>query len=261
MATHSSTLGWKIPWRRGLVGYSPQDHEESDTTERIQFHQTTYNTCMHAKSLQSCPTLCKPVDCTQPANCPWNPPGKSTGVGCHFLLQGIFPTQGLNLSLLHLLHWQVGSLLLTPPGRPLRCKCCRNSCQRGVNSSFILVNFLEFFGISLICSCLNPWIRTLRYRGPAVYIRIIENQCDQSDFILTLISSVVIVHVVPQISHLGNGQSHLKSSTLNHLQNTGVDCHFLLQGSPHPGIRLLSLKSPALVGVFFTISDTWEALF
>ena len=28
-------------------------------------------------------------------------PGKSTGVGCHFLLQGIFPTQGLNLGLLH----------------------------------------------------------------------------------------------------------------------------------------------------------------
>ena len=32
---------------------------------------------------------------------PWDLPGKSTGVGCHFLLQGIFPTQGLNLDLLH----------------------------------------------------------------------------------------------------------------------------------------------------------------
>ena len=28
--------------------------------------------------------------------CPWNFPGENTGVGCHFLLQGIFPTQGLN---------------------------------------------------------------------------------------------------------------------------------------------------------------------
>ena len=36
-------------------------------------------------------------------------PGKNTGVGCHALLQGIFPTQGSNLRLLHLLHWQVGS--------------------------------------------------------------------------------------------------------------------------------------------------------
>ena len=33
--------------------------------------------------------------------CPWNSPGKHTGVGCHFLLQGIFPTQGSNLGLLH----------------------------------------------------------------------------------------------------------------------------------------------------------------
>ena len=32
---------------------------------------------------------------------PWDFPGKSTGVGCHFLLQGIFPTQGLNPGLLH----------------------------------------------------------------------------------------------------------------------------------------------------------------
>ena len=31
-------------------------------------------------------------------------PGKNTGVGCHFLLQGIFPTQGSNLDLWHLLH-------------------------------------------------------------------------------------------------------------------------------------------------------------
>ena len=33
--------------------------------------------------------------------CPWASPGKNTGVGCHVLLEGIFPTQGLNLGLLH----------------------------------------------------------------------------------------------------------------------------------------------------------------
>ena len=49
--------------------------------------------------------------------CPWDSPGKSTGVGCHFLLQGIYLTQGSNLSLLH---WQVGFLPLAPPGNPLR---------------------------------------------------------------------------------------------------------------------------------------------
>ena len=41
--------------------------------------------------------------------CPWNFPGTNTGVGCHFLLQGIFLTQGLNL---YLLHWQANSLPL-----------------------------------------------------------------------------------------------------------------------------------------------------
>ena len=35
---------------------------------------------------------------------PWDSPGKSTGVGCHFLLQRIFPTQGSNPHLLHLQH-------------------------------------------------------------------------------------------------------------------------------------------------------------
>ena len=44
------------------------------------------------------------------ALCPWDSPGKNTGVGCHFLLQGIFPTKGSNLSFLSLLHWQADSL-------------------------------------------------------------------------------------------------------------------------------------------------------
>ena len=39
-------------------------------------------------------------------------------MGCHALLQGIFPTQGLNPSVLSFLRWQVGSLLLAPPGKP-----------------------------------------------------------------------------------------------------------------------------------------------
>ena len=43
-------------------------------------------------------------------------PGKNTGVGCHFLLQGVFSTQGSNLSLSCLLRWQAGSLPLARPG-------------------------------------------------------------------------------------------------------------------------------------------------
>ena len=46
---------------------------------------------------QSCPTLYDPMD----DSLPWDFPGKNTGVGCHFLLQGTFPIQGLNPGLLH----------------------------------------------------------------------------------------------------------------------------------------------------------------
>ena len=54
----------------------------------------------------------------QPARllCSWNFPGKNTGAGFHFLLQGIFLTQGSNL---HLLRWQVGSLPLYHLGSPI----------------------------------------------------------------------------------------------------------------------------------------------
>ena len=52
--------------------------------------------------LRLCPTLTDPVDCNPPA--PLDFPGKDPGVGCHFLLQGIFLTQGSNLRLLCLLH-------------------------------------------------------------------------------------------------------------------------------------------------------------
>ena len=64
---------------------------------------------LHARLLQSGPTLCNPMDFSPPGLCARDSPGKNTGVGCHALLQGIFPTQGSNLCLPCLLHWQVGS--------------------------------------------------------------------------------------------------------------------------------------------------------
>ena len=38
MATHSSTLAWKVPRMESLAGYSPWGHKELDTTERLHFH-------------------------------------------------------------------------------------------------------------------------------------------------------------------------------------------------------------------------------
>ena len=53
--------------------------------------------------------FCKPMDCSLPGSSLWDFPGKNAGVGRHFLLQGIFPTQGLNPHILHcrqiLYHW------------------------------------------------------------------------------------------------------------------------------------------------------------
>ena len=51
---------------------------------------------------QLCPTLCDPTGYSPPgSSVHWDSPGKNTGVGCLALLQGFFPTQGLNLGLLH----------------------------------------------------------------------------------------------------------------------------------------------------------------
>ena len=62
---------------------------------------------------QLCLTLCDPTDCS--------PPGSSVHgilwariLGCHALFQGIFPTQGSNLHLLCLLHWQADFLPVSP---------------------------------------------------------------------------------------------------------------------------------------------------
>ena len=67
---------------------------------------------------QSCLTLCDPLDCNPPgSSVHWDPPGKNTGVGDHSLLQGIFPTQGLNLHLL-------------PCRQILHCLCHQGSPQR-----------------------------------------------------------------------------------------------------------------------------------
>ena len=82
-------------------------------------HMHICYTCMCAKSFQSRPTLCNPMDCRLPGSSVLgDSPGKIMGVGCHALLQGTFPTQGLNPSLWHLPLWQAGFLSLASPGKP-----------------------------------------------------------------------------------------------------------------------------------------------
>ena len=70
---------------------------QAPTTPSVFLYVVLFEICV---CVQSYPTLCNPMT---PARllCPQNFPGKNTGVGCHFLLQGIVATQGSNLGLLH----------------------------------------------------------------------------------------------------------------------------------------------------------------
>ena len=84
-----------------LVGSpcSPRDSQESSPTPQfkninslvLSFLYSPILTSIHAaaaaKSHQSCPTLNDPRDGSPPGSCPWDSPGKNTGVGCHFRLQ------------------------------------------------------------------------------------------------------------------------------------------------------------------------------
>ena len=73
--------------------------------------------CVCVCSAQLCPTLWDSMDCNPPGSSnhgilPGKNTGVGTGVGCYFLLQGIFLNQRSSLHILCLLHWQVDSLPL-----------------------------------------------------------------------------------------------------------------------------------------------------
>ena len=52
MATHSSTLAWRIPWMEEPGGlYSPWGHKELDTTERLHFHLKSVSFSLHMRGI------------------------------------------------------------------------------------------------------------------------------------------------------------------------------------------------------------------
>ena len=89
--------------------------------------------CVPAKLLQSCLTLCDPMDCSLPGSfvCGILQARILEWVVC--LLQGIFLTQGLNPHLLCFQHWQASSLLLVPSAKsflPYHIEVLRTQCHR-----------------------------------------------------------------------------------------------------------------------------------
>ena len=101
-----------------LGGYSPWGHKETDkVSDSAQHMQPNVSAETHALMLpneaallprpisrwrgcaQSCLTLCHSFDCSPPGSSAYRV--SQASMGCHFLLQGIFATQGLNPCLLH----------------------------------------------------------------------------------------------------------------------------------------------------------------
>ena len=75
--------------------------------------------CLHVLSLvaQVSPALFDPMDCSPPgSSVHGDSPGKNTGVGCHALLQGIFPTQGSSSGVPH---WRWVLYRLSNQGSPM----------------------------------------------------------------------------------------------------------------------------------------------
>ena len=97
--------------------------------------------CVNIQSWIVCLTLQSPE--LQPARllCPWAFPGKNTGVGCHFILQGIFPTQALNPLLLH---WQEDSLPLHHLRSPVLGYLCRKTWLFNNKLKFLKVQIFYF---------------------------------------------------------------------------------------------------------------------
>ena len=83
-------------------------------------------------------------------------------MGCHFLLQGIFPNRGLNLCLLHLLHWQAGSLLSGPPGKPRRSLLGR--AKAGLVVIWPLCHYLPLRIYEIKINTFVVWFKENRYR-------------------------------------------------------------------------------------------------
>ena len=85
-----------------FVNYSKWKIVIMSSTERAQAGTENTVFVIIVKLLRRAQVFCDPVDCSPSGSSVHGIfPGKSTGVGCHFLLQGIFLAQGSNLCLLH----------------------------------------------------------------------------------------------------------------------------------------------------------------
>ena len=138
MATHPSILAWRIPgtgdWWAAVYGVTQNRTRLKWLSSSRSCSCSCYGCCasqerINVSVIPMAPRCLLPASLLLPclswvqqtvqivwttrylssgtgSEIQWDFPGKNPGVGCHLLLQGIFPTQGLNLCLLCLLHCQ-----------------------------------------------------------------------------------------------------------------------------------------------------------
>ena len=124
------TLLWESPGVLVLVRFLQKNRTNRVCVSRcrhvdiklcVYIYISTSLCSLHWLFAQSCPTLCDPTGCNvKGTSVHGDSPGKSTGVGCHALLQGILPTQGLNPGILHC---RPDSLPSEPFGKPIYLWC------------------------------------------------------------------------------------------------------------------------------------------
>ena len=94
MATYSSILARDIPWIEERSGLQSTGSQRVRHFLVIKSSSNNIYVCMHGKSLQSHQTLRRQRPWPARLLCPWDFPGKNTGVGCPFL-QGDLPDPGI----------------------------------------------------------------------------------------------------------------------------------------------------------------------
>ena len=146
--------------------------------------------------------------------CRWDSPGKNIGVGGHALLQGIFPTQGLNLHLLCLLHWRLALL-----GKPILGSAPSFIC----NLSSLLPHDMHISSFCVLrygrLGVRSSILSTTGHKGKESKIKIRENMENN------LTGYVKVAQSCPTLWPHG-----LYSPWNSPVKNTGVGCHSLLQG-------------------------------
>ena len=136
----SVSIYFKAGWEKELRSLKYNCHLTFHTwrTNRLMMYKSKKPVCAslpfalpsqpkrRSESLQSCPTLCNPVDCSPPGSSSRGFSKQEYWSGLPCPLSGNLPDPGIkpvSLSRVSYLHWQAGSLPLEPPGKPRNCAC------------------------------------------------------------------------------------------------------------------------------------------